>query len=216
MFKYSFYPLWCLNISSISYLFILLAHQLLLTHALLVIFKFLHQFWRFFIISSLWYSQFSIALTVSVFSLSQLFLISTHFTAYNNSPNYGQLIIIWTVASLLSCLHELRQENQRLEERINALTSRRDNLLAINARLSLPFSPPNNTHRSTSTPHRVDNISPEHSAANRHSNRSPRVNNSFPLDLYSRVGWPELYEIFVKLHFTLDQINFNFRQNWYG
>ena len=49
-----------------------------------------------------------------------------------------------TVASLLNCLHQLGQENRRLEEHIATLTARRDHLLAVNARLFLPLS--NNPH----------------------------------------------------------------------
>ena len=41
----------------------------------------------------------------------------------------------FAVASLLNCLQQLRQENLHLEEHINMLTSRRDQLLAVNARL---------------------------------------------------------------------------------
>ncbi|KAB7503607.1 hypothetical protein Anas_02220 [Armadillidium nasatum] len=44
------------------------------------------------------------------------------------------------IASLLSCLHQLRQENVRLEETVNNLIARRDHLLAVNARLSVPLS----------------------------------------------------------------------------
>lgn len=43
------------------------------------------------------------------------------------------------VASLLNCLHQLRQENQRLEEHIQTLSVRRDQLLAVNARLTIPL-----------------------------------------------------------------------------
>ena len=41
---------------------------------------------------------------------------------------------------MLSCLYQLKQENQRLEEHINAMTMRRDRLLAVNARLSIPLA----------------------------------------------------------------------------
>ncbi|XP_023243263.1 protein AF-10-like isoform X7 [Centruroides sculpturatus] len=44
------------------------------------------------------------------------------------------------IASLLSCLHQLRAENQRLEEHVNNLIARRDHLLAVNARLALPLN----------------------------------------------------------------------------
>lgn len=46
------------------------------------------------------------------------------------------------VASLLSCLHQLRAENLRLEEHVNSLLQRRDHLLAVNARLAIPLTPP--------------------------------------------------------------------------
>lgn len=50
------------------------------------------------------------------------------------------------IASLLSCLHQLRAENLRLEENVNSLLQRRDHLLAVNARLAIPLtSPPNNS-----------------------------------------------------------------------
>ncbi|XP_005092709.1 zinc finger protein zfp-1 isoform X2 [Aplysia californica] len=44
------------------------------------------------------------------------------------------------IASLLSCLHRLKGENHDLEEQVRGLTSRRDHLIAVNARLSLPLS----------------------------------------------------------------------------
>uniref|UniRef100_A0A182M711 Alhambra n=1 Tax=Anopheles culicifacies TaxID=139723 RepID=A0A182M711_9DIPT len=45
------------------------------------------------------------------------------------------------IASLLSCLHQLRSENIRLEEHVNNLVTRRDHLLAVNARLAIPLNP---------------------------------------------------------------------------
>jgi hypothetical protein len=47
---------------------------------------------------------------------------------------------IIAVASLLSCLHQLRAENLRLEEHVNSLLQRRDHLLAVNARLAIPLT----------------------------------------------------------------------------
>ncbi|XP_025095244.1 protein AF-10-like isoform X3 [Pomacea canaliculata] len=58
------------------------------------------------------------------------------------------------IASLLRCLNQLKTENARLEESIKVLTSRRDHLLAVNARLALPFS-------TSSLPHRSEGGSPE-------------------------------------------------------
>ncbi|XP_069943502.1 protein AF-10 isoform X3 [Cherax quadricarinatus] len=54
------------------------------------------------------------------------------------------------IASLLSCLHQLRQENVRLEETVSSLISRRDHLLAVNARLSVPLSSPTPANASSS------------------------------------------------------------------
>lgn len=45
-----------------------------------------------------------------------------------------------SVASLLSCLYQLRSENVRLEEHVNNLIARRDHLLAVNARLAIPLN----------------------------------------------------------------------------
>ncbi|VDM47494.1 unnamed protein product [Toxocara canis] len=44
------------------------------------------------------------------------------------------------IAQLLSCLHELKMENVRLEESMAQLVRRRDHLLALNARLSLSLT----------------------------------------------------------------------------
>lgn len=43
------------------------------------------------------------------------------------------------IASLLSCLHQLRSENLELESRISGLQARRDQLLAVSARLMGPL-----------------------------------------------------------------------------
>ncbi|XP_063696653.1 protein AF-10-like isoform X2 [Culicoides brevitarsis] len=45
------------------------------------------------------------------------------------------------IASLLSCLHQLKSENVRLEEHVTSLVARRDHLLAVNARLAIPLNP---------------------------------------------------------------------------
>lgn len=46
----------------------------------------------------------------------------------------------FTVASLLSCLHQLQAENLRLVEHLSSLVQRRDHLLAVNARLAIPLT----------------------------------------------------------------------------
>ncbi|XP_045470108.1 protein AF-10 isoform X3 [Harmonia axyridis] len=63
------------------------------------------------------------------------------------------------IASLLSCLHQLRAENLRLEEHVSSLLQRRDHLLAVNARLAIPLTGQPATPQ-TSHPHTVNNIHP--------------------------------------------------------
>lgn len=84
------------------------------------------------------------------------------------------------IASLLNCLHQLKTQNSQLEEYVRSLISRRDHLLAVNARLSLPFgtSLSSRAHcdnsvdnlRREGTPHptesAIDNISDDESPIN--------------------------------------------------
>ncbi|KAH9500895.1 hypothetical protein Btru_069147 [Bulinus truncatus] len=44
------------------------------------------------------------------------------------------------ISSLLNCLHRLKAENQSLEEQVRELTSRRNHLMTVNSRLTLPLS----------------------------------------------------------------------------
>nr|XP_050850858.1 protein AF-10 [Vespula vulgaris] len=93
------------------------------------------------------------------------------------------------IASLLSCLHQLRAENLRLEEHVNSLLQRRDHLLAVNARLAIPLTtqpsahPVNNVHPTVNPSH--PNVAhPEvppgaSGAAVPRVNREPRVNNTY-------------------------------------
>ncbi|XP_028131273.1 protein AF-10 isoform X2 [Diabrotica virgifera virgifera] len=64
------------------------------------------------------------------------------------------------IASLLSCLHQLRAENLRLEEHVSSLVRRRDHLLAINARLALPLNSQQPAAPLSTHPHTVNNIHP--------------------------------------------------------
>ncbi|XP_015188941.1 PREDICTED: protein AF-10-like isoform X3 [Polistes dominula] len=92
-------------------------------------------------------------------------------------------------ASLLSCLHQLRAENVRLEEHVNSLLQRRDHLLAVNARLAIPLTtqtsthPANNVHPTVNPPH-ANVAHPEvpsgaSGAAVPRVNRETRVNNTY-------------------------------------
>ncbi len=51
----------------------------------------------------------------------------------------GIINCLFSVGSLLSCLHQLRSENDGLESRLNELSARRDRLVAATSRLSEPF-----------------------------------------------------------------------------
>ena len=46
----------------------------------------------------------------------------------------------FAAASLMSSLHQLKADNSRLEERLASLTSRKNQLLQVNARLATPMS----------------------------------------------------------------------------
>lgn len=48
------------------------------------------------------------------------------------------------VASLLTCLYQLKSENVNLEDELASYTRRRDHLLAVNARLAIPLAPQSN------------------------------------------------------------------------
>ncbi|XP_015430459.1 PREDICTED: protein AF-10-like isoform X2 [Dufourea novaeangliae] len=92
------------------------------------------------------------------------------------------------IASLLSCLHQLRAENLRLEEHVNSLLQRRDHLLAVNARLAIPLTSQPNTHPANnihptvnpshpSIPH--PDVPPGAAAPVPRVTREPRVNNTY-------------------------------------
>ncbi|XP_076684726.1 coiled coil domain containing protein Alhambra isoform X2 [Andrena cerasifolii] len=91
-------------------------------------------------------------------------------------------------ASLLSCLHQLRAENLRLEEHVNSLLQRRDHLLAVNARLAIPLTsqpsahPTNNIHPSVNPAHPNvphPDVPPGAAAPVPRVNRESRVNNTY-------------------------------------
>ncbi|XP_017761667.1 PREDICTED: protein AF-10-like isoform X2 [Eufriesea mexicana] len=92
------------------------------------------------------------------------------------------------IASLLSCLHQLRAENLRLEEHVNSLLQRRDHLLAVNARLAIPLTtqpsahPVNNIHPTVNPSHPNvphPEVPPGAAAAVPRVSREPRVNNTY-------------------------------------
>lgn len=44
------------------------------------------------------------------------------------------------IAAMIQCLYQLQHENMKLEEQISRLVMKKEQLLSINARLSLPLS----------------------------------------------------------------------------
>ncbi|XP_071574877.1 uncharacterized protein Alh isoform X2 [Temnothorax nylanderi] len=92
------------------------------------------------------------------------------------------------IASLLSCLHQLRAENLRLEEHVNNLLQRRDHLLAVNARLAIPLTTQpsshsvNNIHPTVNPSHpnvSHSEVPPGAPAPVPRVSREPRVNNTY-------------------------------------
>ncbi|XP_068905418.1 protein AF-10-like isoform X3 [Tenebrio molitor] len=81
------------------------------------------------------------------------------------------------IASLLSCLHQLRAENLRLEEHVSSLLQRRDHLLAVNARLAIPLTGQPATPQSSHS-HTVNNIHPAVGASHGDVPRSSRHSGS--------------------------------------
>lgn len=59
---------------------------------------------------------------------------------FKKKPNMiSKSILVLSVAQLLSCLHQLKKENSRLEDTLSTMIKRRDHLLALNARLAMPL-----------------------------------------------------------------------------
>ncbi|XP_046839513.1 uncharacterized protein LOC124433767 isoform X2 [Xenia sp. Carnegie-2017] len=62
------------------------------------------------------------------------------------------------VASLLSCLHQLKHDNVKLEARLAELVKRRDHLLLVNSRLSKPFDQTSTTSGSKNSKNNEANV----------------------------------------------------------
>ncbi|CAD6185728.1 unnamed protein product [Caenorhabditis auriculariae] len=98
------------------------------------------------------------------------------------------------VAQLLTCLHQLKSENIRLEDQLVLLTKRREHLMALNQRLSQPLGPPLPKPQHHQQPQQVHSTStastsgvsdavvqqhpPHHSVVSPH--HSPHVSVSMP------------------------------------
>nr|XP_018909860.1 PREDICTED: protein AF-10-like isoform X2 [Bemisia tabaci] len=100
------------------------------------------------------------------------------------------------IASLLSCLHQLRAENLRLEEHVNSLVQRRDHLLAVNARLAIPLTPVtqvNNVHPAT-----VQQVNESRTSAIHSVGAQQRINNVYsqppPMENGLSASPPTMYQ----------------------
>lgn len=78
------------------------------------------------------------------------------------------------VASLLTCLYQLKNENIGLEKELATFTRRRDHLLAVNARLAIPLVPQNRTN--PVAPAAVAPPAANHSSNHVESSLPPRSN----------------------------------------
>ncbi|XP_050433741.1 protein AF-10-like [Adelges cooleyi] len=67
------------------------------------------------------------------------------------------------VASLLSCLYQLKNENIGLEKELATFTRRRDHLLAVNARLAIPLIPQNRTNPVATSSSHIETTMPPRS-----------------------------------------------------
>ncbi|GLV38944.1 Alhambra [Carabus blaptoides fortunei] len=94
------------------------------------------------------------------------------------------------IASLLSCLHQLRAENLRLEEHVNSLLQRRDHLLAVNARLAIPLTNQQPV-AAPSQPHTINNLHPSVTASHGDVPRS-RHSSSAGYPTHTGAGAPPL------------------------
>lgn len=66
--------------------------------------------------------------------------------------------VFFLVASLMNSLHQLKADNARLEERLVSLTTRKNQLLQVNARLATPMSCTNTS--STASPSATKQTTP--------------------------------------------------------
>uniref|UniRef100_A0A0A9WA61 Protein AF-10 n=1 Tax=Lygus hesperus TaxID=30085 RepID=A0A0A9WA61_LYGHE len=87
------------------------------------------------------------------------------------------------IASLLTCLHQLRAENNTLEDQVTQLIQRRDHLLAVNARLAIPLVSPVTTTSSITCTNPQNGSSGSGGGghpSSGHSQASPIVENGLP------------------------------------
>lgn len=55
--------------------------------------------------------------------------------------NQSSLSVCLSVVGMLKSLHQLQEENRKLEEQIKTLTMKKERLQLLSAQLSVPFTP---------------------------------------------------------------------------
>lgn len=64
--------------------------------------------------------------------------------SYFKLPTYSaanKALTFFVVVGMLKSLHQLQEENRRLEEQIKTLTMKKERLQLLSAQLSVPFTP---------------------------------------------------------------------------
>ncbi|KAE9535255.1 hypothetical protein AGLY_007988 [Aphis glycines] len=97
------------------------------------------------------------------------------------------------IASLLTCLYQLKSENVNLEDELASYTRRRDHLLAVNARLAIPLTPQNNRNRAPAPPTTnnhteapVSNQPPRSNYQSNHGNIDPSLQHRYQNHISNR------------------------------
>ena len=86
-------------------------------------------------------------------------------------------MIFLTVGSLLSCLYQLRAENDDLEKRLEQLSARRDRLIAATTRLSTPLASTPNTARQVPLSSMLAKLNSEPDETSSSENKRSRMND---------------------------------------
>jgi len=84
----------------------------------------------------------------------------------------------YDVGSLLSCLYQLRAENDDLQKRLDKLSARRDRLIAATTRLSIPLSSTANTEKKVPLSSMLAKLRSEPNDSNSSENAGPMSNDT--------------------------------------
>ena len=76
-----------------------------------------------------------------------LAIINSYLISIKFEKDCSKMLLFFVVGSLLSCLYQLRAENDDLEKRLEQLSARRDRLIAATTRLSTPLATTPNSEK---------------------------------------------------------------------